>query len=356
MPIWIHQDCSDASAAIDDVVRQSCRFCNAPLKGWQAKPDVHRNFSGFFFYCCACGWWTRFVTSVWEAWGEDFCDDMQTFRKTTDRLPRIGDNGRKGEPIVLDVVGCHAILRTLSLDDIETPTNEVRDYLIAKYQDRFDVHWRKFEEVVAGVFSDMGYEVMLGSGHADGGVDIIMHSPGGDLIGVQVKKSRRAIEVEQIQSFFGALVDKGITEGVFVTTSHFRAGATAQAERYSVRHAKPIRLLDAPRFFDALKLSTAQPDYSNWIQDTSGFPDFVLCKPLPVYLESELPVGFLLSADLSKENNFTIQWPSLGGGMIPPLTKYSKDPYHESFPIGAAGQSTFWGMIDQGFEVEEFLK
>ena len=47
-------------------------------------------------------------------------------------------------------------LKNLDLNNIDVPVAEVRSYLAAKYEGRFVLHPRKFEETVASVFADFG--------------------------------------------------------------------------------------------------------------------------------------------------------------------------------------------------------
>jgi len=56
--------------------------------------------------------------------------------------------------------------------DIWAPTAGLQRYLVAKYQSRFSVNPRRFEEIVAGIFSDFGYTVKVRSFSGDNGVDV----------------------------------------------------------------------------------------------------------------------------------------------------------------------------------------
>ena len=98
----------------------------------------------------------------------------------------------------------------------------------------------------------------------DGGIDVIL-ADGETRIGVQIKRWRNRIEAEQIRSQMGAMVQAGLTRGMFVTTS-FRSGAFKTADRYTSL-GTPITLVDAPRFFDALGFSQTRVDRSTgaWI-------------------------------------------------------------------------------------------
>jgi restriction system protein len=146
--------------------------------------------------------------------------------------------------------GKAASLRELDLTDISQPIAEVRRYLLAKYDARFNVHPRLFEETVASVFRDLGYDTQVTGYSGDGGIDVVLRGQA-DTIGVQVKRYRSTIKVEQIRSLAGALMLAGITAGVFVTTSSFQAGAPRTVARYRDRGMR-IDLVNADAFFAAL--------------------------------------------------------------------------------------------------------
>ena len=58
-----------------------------------------------------------------------------------------------------------------------------------------------------------------------------------DIVYLQAKRYApgNTIGVEKVREFAGSLVERGATKGVFVTTSHFAAGAKAYAERIPQR-------------------------------------------------------------------------------------------------------------------------
>lgn len=181
------------------------------------------------YRCLICGWWavTQKEHEQWE------------------------------NPIHCELTGRQAVgvLRNLSVSDVSTGTDELGAYLTAKYDSRFELNPRKFEEIVGSVFKELGYRVRMTDFATDRGIDIaLFDGANGDCIGVQVKRYRNRIEAEQIRSLSGALVLRGWRKGVFVTTSSFRSGALETAKRYKSR-AISIELYDAARFFDALKLA-----------------------------------------------------------------------------------------------------
>ena len=61
-------------------------------------------------------------------------------------------------------------------------------YLTAKYEERFIINPRLFEETVASVFKSIGYFTRVTAYQNDGGIDIILDGNDNKVIGVQVKR------------------------------------------------------------------------------------------------------------------------------------------------------------------------
>lgn len=210
-----------------------CFYCNEPMRllynedrleaEYRNAPGDHEH-SKTAHACPVCGWWRVLITR-WHAYA-----GVSHFQYAS--------------------VG---VLKNLSLTDITLPVQEVRDFLAAKYSERFDVHPRLFEQTVGSVFRDLGYDVRVTSYSKDGGIDAILDRES-ETIGVQVKRTKRIIEVEQIIALTGALVSKSLKDGMFVTTSSYRSGAIDADEQYKTKDYR-VELLDGDRFFDALKIA-----------------------------------------------------------------------------------------------------
>jgi HJR/Mrr/RecB family endonuclease len=152
-------------------------------------------------------------------------------------------------------------LLNLDITDLRTPVNEIRSYLLAKYNSRTSVHPRLMEQTVGAVFSDLGYRTEVTAYSRDAGIDVVLED-GSKRIGVQVKRTKNTIEVEQIREFIGALLLNGITSGCFVTTTNFSKGSReAGAAAGKVGH--PIELVDAPIFLEMLKITRRPGPYRN---------------------------------------------------------------------------------------------
>lgn len=284
MAIWFYEEgkSSDLIRSFEDQLQLgACTFCNSPLTalagkdltltikcGGRFKSDfnsdtptfsrmykdgpstqVHKliyasDLRGYFNgndqllqTCPVCGWW---VASLLEG-----------------HAPHMTHDG--GYLILRRACGA---LKELDLADVSIPTDELRRYLLAKYGDRFDIHPRKYEEIVGSVFKDFGFRVRVTSFSGDEGIDVIVFDgTGGTIAGIQVKRQRGKITAEQIRSFLGALVLKGLTNGIYVTTSSYQRGAAIAAAEARFRARVAISLMDAQRFYDALNI-TSRAAYS----------------------------------------------------------------------------------------------
>lgn len=143
------------------------------------------------------------------------------------------------------------VLEEFALDTVDVQLEQVRRYLMRKFDARASMHPRLFELTVASVFRDLGYHAEATAYSKDGGIDIVLTDQAGVRIGVQVKRRKDVIEVEQIRSFLGALVLGGFARGVYVSASRFSRGARGAAG-LSTQIEMPIELIDANRFFDML--------------------------------------------------------------------------------------------------------
>src|SRR5690606_30046336 len=95
-----------------------------------------------------------------------------------------------------------------------------------------------FEQLVVDLLLAMGYGGSAGRGKrigqsGDGGVDGVIYEDklGLDTIYIQAKRWKRESSVSrpEIQSFVGSLAERGVTKGVFITTSRFTQQAMDSA-------------------------------------------------------------------------------------------------------------------------------
>lgn len=122
----------------------------------------------------------------------------------------------------------------------------------------FQLSSRKFEELVAELLDDMGFEVELTKATRDGGKDILAYmntGVGKFLCLVEVKRYRqdRTVGVELVRTLYGTLCDFQANSAMLVTTSSFSSDARA----FQKKHEYQLSL----------------QDYGNvvqWIQDYKG--------------------------------------------------------------------------------------
>jgi restriction system protein len=79
----------------------------------------------------------------------------------------------------------------------------------------------------------------------------VLGNQSNERIGVQVKRYRHGIKVEQIRSFVGALLVGNYVKGMFVTTSRYQSGCRLVAQHASAIGIS-IELLDERSLFDAI--------------------------------------------------------------------------------------------------------
>src|SRR5579864_9513471 len=247
MAIWTYEESRSADLAFglgDQCHLNTCLFCDSPLlclagrdfgtTGLHARAEERRGLCDDYSQlqgCPKCGWWVSTLL--------------------TGRAPfKQHDDG------YLSLYRACGTLRDLDLADISVPIEELRAYLLAKYEDRFHVHPKKYEDIVGSVFSDFGFRVRVTSYSGDDGIDAIVLDGNDDAtIGIQVKRYRGKITAEQIRSFVGALVLQGLTTGVYVTTSSYQIGAERTVSAAQDLPGVRVSLMDAQRFYNALKIT-----------------------------------------------------------------------------------------------------
>jgi restriction system protein len=256
MTIWHHEE--QYGGDRETAYVETCLYCQTPLErdredeqkiefhefmNWGMSDKFTTTAQAVIGICPACGWWKYGLgTSV---------------------------GGRR--PVSYQIK--MGSLRRLDLSDITIPLAEARKYLMARFESRYDIHPRLFEDVVGSVFADHGYKARVTAYSGDGGIDVILDA-GGSTVGVQVKRYKEKIGVDQIRELTGALVIGGHTRGIFVTTSEFQAGAAATASASGAR-GYPIELINARRFYEALKIAqlSGTRDVSN-LKPWSSVPEY----------------------------------------------------------------------------------
>jgi restriction system protein len=251
-----------------EIAPQTCLYCSGRLtRIAEVGPQTD------VMACPYCGWWA--VTHL-EYYEDSELDYERNFWRYA------------------------GVLREFDIGDQSVPLMQLQGCLTANYDLRYRVQPRRFEEVVAGVFSDFGFRVhLIGASSGDDGIDLIVLQGADDKeIGVQIKRYRGKVEAEQIREFAGALLLKGMTNGIFVTTSSFTRGARSTAGRYKAR-GMGITLWDCTDFYDRLRIKP-RPAYGDVDDETIPFFPFVqaikkngrLPREHMIHGEREVPYDF----------------------------------------------------------------
>lgn len=89
------------------------------------------------------------------------------------------------------------------------------DYLSANFKDLNKINWRKFEELSAQFFRNDGYDITLGKGRKDDGVDIVAKK-GTQIIIIQCKKWKNKVGVSEIKTFHDDIIHGKYSLGILV--------------------------------------------------------------------------------------------------------------------------------------------
>lgn len=131
--MWLYRDSvNDQGAVRDTFASKHCLFCQEdlyPLRSDSADLEGRHSTTLEVKACARCGWWIILKTAV-----EQEPSSVQMWTSAS-----IGE------------------LRELDLHDDTAPLEEVRSYLVARYELRFDIDPILFERLVASVYGDLGY-------------------------------------------------------------------------------------------------------------------------------------------------------------------------------------------------------
>ena len=247
MPIWEHRgvwrDKPWLAAAWNEIKNiPKCLYCSKQYlehlhigeRCWRDKRSYLNRYDTVFV-CSACGWWFA-VKRVYETVYDG--EMWSTLHGNAGNL-FLFDSAEYPEAIV-------EARKQLSIDWSKS---------------KHVIHPRVFEDVVASVFKDFGYLARTTGYSDDGGIDIVLEREN-NVVGVQVKRYKNRIQVDQIRAFAGALLLNGYPKGVFVTTSDYQSGCHTAAGRYRTL-GMPIELVNGSQFFAGLGIES-RPHYKGW--------------------------------------------------------------------------------------------
>lgn len=91
------------------------------------------------------------------------------------------------------------------------------------------MHWRNFERLTAEFFNRQGYQIELGSGSHDGGIDIRVYNKNDKTkpyIIIQCKRHKESnqVKIEIVKAFFADVIFEKAQKGLIATTSKIATG------------------------------------------------------------------------------------------------------------------------------------
>jgi len=112
------------------------------------------------------------------------------------------------------------------------------------------LEWKRFEEVCAEYFRQLGTLAKTTKFGADGGVDIRTYSSKDHSIVhvIQCKAWSYRVGVKEVRELFGVMIHQAAPKGILMTTSVFSGDAVAFAKKQGSR----LFLIDGPKFISMI--------------------------------------------------------------------------------------------------------
>ncbi len=181
------------------------------------------------------GWDGEVYKPMVEGYVEDALDDLDIegfFARIAE--PEQGDQLVAASELLTPGAG---LILQIDLGEINT---ELVRYLAAHPEKMRDLDPRKFEELVAELFRDKGYDVELTPRSKDGGLDIrVFHKSalGRFLTLVECKRysERERVGVSIVRGLYGVVNMRTATSGLIATTSFFTKGAKSEQQQVKER-------------------------------------------------------------------------------------------------------------------------
>lgn len=141
----------------------------------------------------------------------------------------------------------NAIKATAVTRRIEAISSRIEDERLATLVGLRKLNGYEFEEVVARVFRNMGYEAERTPGSGDEGIDI-RATKGKKSFVIQCKNYKGQVGPAAVRELYGVVTHAGASRGFLVCTTQFSKQAVAFAER-----KKNNELVDGLMFLDWYK-------------------------------------------------------------------------------------------------------
>lgn len=168
-----------------------------------------------------------------------------------------------------------AVLREFKIDDKELPLATLKKELQKKPNVLYNIHDKKFEELVASILQDFyQVEVRVIGKRNDGGIDLV-YVQNDEPFAIQVKRRLSADKIETvslIREFLGALILQGFKKGKVVTTAtKFSSGAEkTKNEIVQKGLLQEFELIDFSQFVEMFKYTNKVDALYPWEELFAG--------------------------------------------------------------------------------------
>ena len=118
-----------------------------------------------------------------------------------------------------------------------------------------ELEWKRFEEVGAELFRELGFRAEMLARGPDGGVDVRLYADGGDVpVAIVQCKSWKArqVGIKALREFLGVMTHERIKEGIFLAAFDF----TQEATQFG--NANGIDVVDGKRFMGMVESLTGE--------------------------------------------------------------------------------------------------
>jgi hypothetical protein len=215
-----------------------CPFCGAQLNDYNNTNGMamNRGWATHLKSCNNCGWWCA--------------DEMNT--------PVGGEPDSDFSEETWGYIALEGTIRRFKADDLTLPVALLRDYARRHSEILYQIHPRKFEELLASILSDFfECEVTLTGQTVDGGVDMYLVR-GNETYLVQAKRRSKPGSTEGVQvvrELAGVMLMSGYRSGIVVSTAE-EYSLAAQREASSpflAAQGYSLELMNCRELLDALR-------------------------------------------------------------------------------------------------------
>lgn len=164
-------------------------------------------------------------------------------------------------------------LVNLDISSPEVALDELGSHLRRRFSDLRYLRSRTFEKLVADIYREHGYQVILTKQTRDGGYDVVLlETSAENRILVECKRHFKPIGVGMVRQLLGVQLVRGVPKAKLVATTKFTPHAKEEAEKVNRGlSGYEVDLVDADVLFDLLGI------YNKVLPALSVDPRF--CKP-----------------------------------------------------------------------------